>query len=88
MNQDRRAIYQLLAQGRINPAQAERLIAALGAERETMWAVAGCAAMVLLAQVKALTPELLHIVREVIAGSLPALHHIASAIGFLAGGLS
>jgi len=88
MNQDRRAIYQLLAQGRISPAQAERLIAAFGAERETAWVVAGCAAIVLFAQLHILAPAVLHIVREMVAGGLPALHHIVNSIAFLLGGLS
>jgi hypothetical protein len=88
MNQDRRAVFQLLALGRINPAQAERLIAAAGAERETVWVLAGCAAMMLFAQLKPLAPGLAHLAHAVIAGGMPALHRIVDSIASIAGGMS
>ena len=86
MNQDRRAIYQLLAQGRIDAAQAERLLAADGAEREAAWAIVGCAAIVLFAQLHAIAPAALHIVRGLVAGRLPMWHHFVNSMGLFWGG--
>lgn len=88
MNRERNIVLQLLAQGRVDTAQAERLIAALSAERESLWAMAGCAAIVAIAQVHSLAPGLLHMVREVIVSSLPALHHIVNSFGLFVSGSS
>ena len=75
MEKHRGMILQLLAQGRIDPAQAERLIAAVGAEREAAWAIGGCAAIVGLAQLHWLAPELAHVVHAAFGAGLPVLRH-------------
>jgi hypothetical protein len=78
MNSERRAIFQLLALGRINAAQAERLLAAAGADRESLWAIAGCAAIALVTQSHWLGPQLEHVARAATAGAMPVLHHALS----------
>jgi hypothetical protein len=88
MNQDRRAIFQLLALGRIDAAQAERLLAALSADREARWAIAGCAVLILLTQIGTIAPSILHMFRLAISAGLPSLHHLLSSIALFFGGLS
>ncbi len=78
MNSERRAIFQLLALGRIDAAQTERLLAAAGADRESLWAIAGCIAIVLLAKLSWLGPALAHVVHAAVAGAMPVLHHALS----------
>ena len=51
MTSDRRAILNLIATGRITPAEAERLLAAWNESHETLWIVALGLAFALLAQV-------------------------------------
>lgn len=88
MNSDRSTIYRLLAAGRIDAAQAERLLAAASAERESLWILAGCAALAGLAQLHWLGPPLLHLFREVLAAGVPALHHTLTSLSVCLGGLS
>jgi hypothetical protein len=88
MERHRATILQLLALGRIDAAQAERLIAAASAERETAWAMAGCAAIVGLAQLRWLAPEFAHVFRAMLAGAVPVLHHALNTFAMLFGGLS
>lgn len=88
LNSDRRAVLQLLALGRINAAQAERLLATLSADREALWAIAGCLALVALAQFNSIAPPLLHLFRSVLSTGLPQLHHALSSIALFLGGLS
>ena len=66
MNRDRSTVLQLLAHGRIQPAQAERLLAALSADRESAWAIAGCAGVGILAALHSFAPELTHLFRAVL----------------------
>ena len=88
MERHRATILQLLALGRIDAAQAERLIAAASAERETARAMVGCAAIVGLAQLRWLAPEVAHILRAVLAGAVPALHSAINTLALLFGGMS
>jgi len=86
MPSDRRAILQLLAAGRIDSAQAERLLILVSEERETVWALAGCAAVAAVTQLHGFVPELLDLFRAALAGSLPALQHALTSIALLPGG--
>jgi hypothetical protein len=88
MNSDRRAILQLLAAGRIDAAEAERLIAAASADRETFWALAGCSAIALAAQFHAVMPELARFLRSTLAWCLPAMEHAFTVIALFGGGRS
>lgn len=80
MSRDRHILIQLLAQGRIDPAQAERLIAALGADRETAWAMAGCAVIVGMAQLRYFAPPFVHLLSGMLVEAAPVLHHAFSAM--------
>jgi hypothetical protein len=86
MSSDRRAILQLLANGRIDSSQAERLLVIVSEERETVWALAGCAAVAAVTQLHGLVPELVSLCKAVLAGGLPELHHAFTSIVFLLGG--
>jgi len=46
MKDEPRAILWLIAAGRISPAEAERLVTALSADRELLWLVVALAALV------------------------------------------
>jgi hypothetical protein len=94
MYTNRRAILFLVAQRRITPIEAERLIAACSCDREAWWLLAGCAFAAGLRQLQphalaGLHPHALfgivHLFRPVIDGSLPAIHqatvHIARVFG-------
>jgi len=88
MNQDRRVIFQLLAAGRIDAAQAERLLGAVGADREALWAMVVCIALVGLTGLREAAPQLLHLLRDLLAANLPALRHFLASLPFSTGGLS
>jgi len=84
MEKHRIMILQLLAQGRISAAQAERLLASAGAEREIAWAIAGCAAIAVVAQLHWLAPGIAHVVRAALSAGLPLLQHgLSSLCGLL-----
>jgi hypothetical protein len=84
MEKHRIMILQLLAQGRIDAAQAERLLASAGAEREIAWAITGCAAIAAVAQLHWLAPEITHVVRVALSAGLPSLKHgLSSLCGLL-----
>ncbi|HUH64024.1 MAG TPA: hypothetical protein VLZ50_13550 [Terracidiphilus sp.] len=86
MPSDRRAILQLLANGRIDPAQAERLMILVSQERETVWALAGCVGIAAVMQIHGLLPGLLSLCQAALAGALPGLQHVLTSIAFLLGG--
>jgi hypothetical protein len=86
MNSDRRAILQLLAAGRIDAAEAERLIAVTSADRETLWALAGCSSIAVAAELHAVLPALAHLIRSSLAACLPALQHAFTVIALFWGG--
>ena len=70
MERFRGTILQMLAEGRIDAAQAERLIAAACGEREMAWVVAGCVAIAGLMQLHWLAPLLAHFFSAELAGGL------------------
>lgn len=86
MPSDRRAILQLLANGRIDPAQAERLLVLVSEERETVWALAGCVAIAAVMQLHGVIPEVVSLCKAALAGSLPVLQHAFASVAFLSGG--
>ena len=89
MHTDRRAILQLVALGRINSAEAERLLIALNHERETVWALAACVAVACLGQLHpgSSLARLLSASHSLIPESLLSLHHAISLLTPLLGGL-
>jgi hypothetical protein len=80
MNSDRRAILQLLAAGRIDASEAERLIAATSADRETLWVLAGCSVIAAATHFHAVMPEFARLLRSTLAWALPVLEHAFTVI--------
>jgi hypothetical protein len=77
MYSDRRTILALVANGRITPADAERLIAAFSQDLEAWWLLAGCALWAGLAQLQPhVASAAVHVFKTVIHTSIPALHHV------------
>ena len=50
MSKDRRTLLQLIASGRVTPAEAERILMLWNADRETLWIFAACAALAILGE--------------------------------------
>lgn len=89
MHTNRRAILQLVAMGRVTPAEAERLLIACSDSRETAWILAACIAIAGLAQLNlpALAPGLLHIAHLLTHGTLISLRPPLSLVTHLSGGI-
>jgi len=83
MRNERRAIFALLAAGRIDVRQAERLLAVLAAEREAAWMIGGGAAMAAMAMAGAAASALLHLPRGVL---MHLAGHVVSVLGLGMGG--
>jgi hypothetical protein len=62
---DRRRVFKLLAMGRITAAEAERLMSAWQANRESGWILAGCIGIALSAELKVseALPAVVHLVQ-------------------------
>jgi hypothetical protein len=91
MQTDRRAILTLVALGRITPTEAERLLLAWNAGRQSLWVPAAClaaAAMALCAQIdlRAWSVALAHIAHSLLPGTLAAIHHILPILTHILGG--
>jgi hypothetical protein len=93
MYTNHRAILSLVANGRITPAEAERLIAACSSDREVWWLLAGCALCAGLVQIQPhALAGMMHLFRPMIrlsaeiVGSIPVLHHAVAHIATLLGG--
>jgi hypothetical protein len=82
MNNHRRAVLQLVAMGRVTPAQAERLLMALNEGQQTLGALVACIAILLLTQFRLpqLLPGLLHTAQALLPWSPESLHHALSLI--------
>ncbi|HEY1577711.1 MAG TPA: hypothetical protein VGF82_11645 [Terracidiphilus sp.] len=82
MTSDRRSILNLIATGRITPAEAERLLTAWNESHETLWIVALGLAFALLAQVhlRELMPMLLHFFYTQLPAPAEALRNAISPI--------
>lgn len=75
MNRDRQTILALVAAGRINAAEAERLLAAAGDAREMFWIAAVCA----LAAIAPLHwSGLAHVAQSAISAAAHTLHNIVT----------
>ena len=61
MQGDQRMVLQLIALGRLSPAEAERLLLASSAGRETGWMVGGCVLLALIGSIQAHAGALLQI---------------------------
>lgn len=88
MLNSRHAILQLIANGRITPSEAERLLIAWNEGREVLWALAVCLAVSVLAQLhsRELLPGLAHIAHSLLPGSSFALHRTLLLLNHLLGG--
>jgi hypothetical protein len=89
MYTDRRVILNLIAMGRITPAEAERLLATWNESRETAWILAFCLAVFSLAQINVhlLQPALVHLFNTQLPALVEALRHALSPVTDLIGGL-
>jgi small ligand-binding sensory domain FIST len=67
MERDRLRVYQLLMMGRITAAEAERLMSAWQASRESTWILVGCIGIALATQLK-------------LVEALPAVEHLARTL--------
>ncbi|HEV2277510.1 MAG TPA: hypothetical protein VGS02_05020 [Acidobacteriaceae bacterium] len=61
MQGDQRMVLQLIALGRLSPAEAERLLLASSAGRETAWMVGGCVLLAVIGLLQAHAGALLQI---------------------------
>jgi hypothetical protein len=66
---DRKRVFKLLVMGRISAAEAERLMAAWQASRESTWILMGCIGVALVAQLN--------------MGVLPVIQHLVHASGWM-----
>lgn len=89
MKTDRSAILQLVALGRITPAEAERLLLAWNEGREALWALAACMIAFILAQVHLdkLLPGLAHVARLLFGPGSHLTHHALAVVTQLLGGV-
>ena len=85
---NRRAIYSLIAMGRLTPAQAERLLALANEHSETLLVLVACAAAVFLMQVHhRLVSEFLHHLQLLLPEGTTVLHQTQNIVNGLVGGL-
>lgn len=75
MNRDRQTILSLVAAGRINAAEAERLLAAANDAHEMFWIAAVCA-LAMIAPLHWTTIAPAHFAQAAISAAAHALHHI------------
>lgn len=81
---NRRAIFALIAMGRITPAQAERLLAVANEHSETLLVLVACVAAVFLMQFHhRLASEFLHHLQLLLPGArLYCIRHKTSSTGW------
>jgi hypothetical protein len=86
---DRRAIFSLIAMGRITPAQAERLLAVADERGETVLALAVCAIALCLTQTQRheLAPGISHLLRALLPWFTTAAHQLQNIMNEIFGGL-
>jgi hypothetical protein len=89
MNIHRRTILQLVAFGRITPAEAERLLIAWNDGRESMWAISACIVITALVQLNPheSMPKTLHIAHSLLPAAQACLHPFLSLVNFFLGGV-
>jgi hypothetical protein len=86
MPSDRQAVLQLIALGRIDPVQAERLLAIVNEERENLLALAGSLAVAMIAELHAVVPGLMQHMQSAFSAGAPRLQHVFTSIALLWGG--
>jgi hypothetical protein len=86
---DRRAIFSLIAMGRITPAQAERLLAVSSERSETAFVLVACVAGLLLMQVHGhdLAWRISQLVRSLLPEITASAHQLQHLVNRLLGGL-
>jgi len=85
---NRRAIFSLIAMGRITPAQAERLLAVADEHSETLLVLVACVfAVVLMQGHHRLASEFLHHLQLLLPGGTTVLHQTQNIVNGLVGGL-
>ena len=82
MQKERQIILSMIAQGRITPREAERLLAVWSVSREEFWVIAAC----VCASLTQIVPSLARMVHSLLPEGLPGLHHAVMAITFWMGG--
>ena len=87
MISNRRVILNLIAMGRITPAEAERLLAAWNEGRETLWILTVCMVCACLAEWPVFAPALLRATNALLPLMVAALHHARSLIANHLGGI-
>jgi hypothetical protein len=89
MSSDRCVILHLLAQGRITPAEAERLFIAGNEGRELLWILAVCLSVTVLVQVhlRELLPGLLDLAHGLLPVASLTLQHTLSVFNQVLGGI-
>ena len=87
MSNHQRVLLQLIAIGRISPAEAERLLIAGNEGRGLLWVLCGCMVIAALSQAQTLLPGLLHAAGVVLKEGPPLLHRIALLLNQCLGGI-
>ncbi|HVU46668.1 MAG TPA: hypothetical protein VHD85_11115 [Terracidiphilus sp.] len=87
MTADRRTILNLIAIGRITPAEAERLLTVWNHERETLVALIAGVLFAALPELHALQAALVHAAGKILPSVAAALHQARSIITCLSGGV-
>jgi len=89
MNAERRTILELIAGGRITPAEAERLLTAWNESRETVWILVASLGFAVLGQLQLheLLPMLMHFVNAQIPALAEATQHVLSPLTEGMGGM-
>jgi hypothetical protein len=86
---DCRAIFSLIAMGRITPAEAERLLAVANEPNETVVALIACVAAIFLMQIllHGLAPEMAHFLKSLLPEITAAAYQVQTIVNELLGGL-
>jgi len=87
MSNHQRVLLQLIAIGRISPAEAERLLIAGNEGRELLWVLCACMVIAALSQAQSLVPGLLHAAAALHREGPPLLHRIALLLNQCLGGI-
>jgi hypothetical protein len=81
MSRDRRALLQLIAWGRVTPAEAERLLMLWNTDRETLWVVGACLILAVMGETHMHgIPGAVHAVRSLLPATIDAIRQAASRI--------
>ncbi len=86
MQNDRRAILQLVAMGRITPTQAERLLIAFNDGRESMWALLACIVISFALSLNPHHSRLFDLAHSLVPAMQACAHSLVSLINLSLGG--